>query len=138
MRILSGLGLSGKVTGMDVHGAIRNLTRKRDVCAAFLGLLVALVRLCLTSPTLSGLLRKPLVLGCLFLPLASCEELLLSRGGELHGELPFKLSSLATGPGWGRLGVGQGLFLCSSSSGEARRALLCGECGCFGMWFLLS
>lgn len=84
---------------MGVHGAIRNLTRNRDACAASSGLVVALVRLCHASPTLSRLLREPLVLGCLRVPLASCGELVLCGGGELHRELTVTPSSPATGPG---------------------------------------
>jgi len=136
MKIILGLGLPGRVTGLDVHGAIRNLTRNRDVCAASPGLLVALARLCCASPALSGLLREPLVPGCLWVPLASSGELVLSRGAGLQGELPVTPSFPATGPVWGRLEGGQGPSLCSSSAGGASGALLCGKCGCFGMWYL--
>lgn len=62
---------------MDVGGNIRNLTRNGGACAASLGLLVPLVRLCHASPAFSGLLREPLVPGCL--QMASSGELVLSR-----------------------------------------------------------
>lgn len=82
---------------MDVGGAIRHLARYGGACAASLGLLVPLVRLCHASPAFSGLLRESLVPGCLQVAVVSSGE--LSRRWELT-----TTSSLwplvMTGQGW--------------------------------------